>query len=182
VPNEVLTCDELYVTNAFDLWMFSPYCATAARELARIVEPEFDAEEERPVFIHRRSGPRLLENFDSLAGELDQRGFITLDVETMSIRQTIAKLRAAPLVVGEHGDELAALLFCRPGTPVLELFNPACLQPIFWSMASCMDLRYGFLVGNHVSDAGFPEPSWNSDYEVPPEALRSALDAVGSPQ
>jgi hypothetical protein len=73
---------------------------------------------------------------------------------------------------------LANIRFCRPGTSVIELFNPASVQPAYWSMASCHGLAYGFLVGRHVPTDRHPAPDPYGDYEVPVEALLRTLDAL----
>jgi hypothetical protein len=73
---------------------------------------------------------------------------------------------------------LENLLFCQSGARVLELFNPACVQPAYWSMASASRLQYGFVVGNHVVSEGRPLPDWNTDYKIDSAMLADALDTL----
>ena len=61
---------------------------------------------------------------------------------------------------------------------MLELFNPACVQPAHWVMASMCDLEYGYVVGEHVALPHAPRADWNTDYAVAPESLAQALQVM----
>jgi capsular polysaccharide biosynthesis protein len=182
--DEVLACEQLATTSAFDLWSVPPYCRHAAERLVERAEASGglaggSAAAPGPVvFIQNGGAPPRIRNFDALAAALQGRGAGLADVGTMSLVQLIAAMRQARVVVAEHGAGLANILFCRPGTSVIELFNPASVQPGYWSMASCCGLGYGFLVGAHVPSDRYPRPDPNGDYEVPVEALLRALDSL----
>jgi capsular polysaccharide biosynthesis protein len=176
--NEVITCDEVFLTPAFDFWSFSPFCVTAARTLVTAAGAD-SGRGGPPIFLHRPGGPRELRNWENLAGALHCRGFQLIDPESLSVRQVIRAVHDASVVVLAHGDVLADTLFCRPGATVLELFNPACVQPAGWSMAACAGINYGYLIGSHVPNAQYSEPDWNSDFEVPIASLTMALDKIG---
>jgi capsular polysaccharide biosynthesis protein len=179
--DEALTCELLLSTSAFDLWSVSPYCRLAADRLAAAAEAAASAPGLGPiVYIHRGSAQRQVRNFEALAAALQARGAQIADFEAMPLTQQIAAMRQASVVVGENGVALANILFCRPGTTVIELFNPASVQPAYWSMASCCGLGYGFLVGRHVPTDRYPAPDQNGDYDVPIEALLQTLDALAS--
>jgi capsular polysaccharide biosynthesis protein len=178
--DEIVTCDELYVTSAFDLWSVPPYCREAADLLVaragRFLPLPSRALDR--VYLHRRNGTRRVANFDALVGLLVQRGFRIVDCESLPLTEQIAMLRGANTVVAEHGVALENLLFCQSGARVLELFNPACVQPAYWSMASASRLQYGFVVGNHVVSEGRPLPDWNTDYKIDSAMLADALDTL----
>jgi hypothetical protein len=61
---------------------------------------------------------------------------------------------------------------------VLELFNEACVQPAFWSLASCFGLQFGFLVGHSIPTAEHPRMDWNSSYEIEAQRLDQAIRAM----
>jgi capsular polysaccharide biosynthesis protein len=177
--DEALTCEMLLTSSAFDLWSVPPYCRLAAERLVAAAEAAGSAPGLGPiVYIPRAGAQRQVRNFAALAAALQARGAQIADFGSMSLAQQIAAMRHARVVVGEHGDGLANILFCRPGTAVIELFNPASVQPAYWSTASCCGLAYGFLVGRHVPTDRYPAPDWNGDYEVPVEELLRTLDAL----
>jgi capsular polysaccharide biosynthesis protein len=129
------------------------------------------------IYIRRGTGIRTVANFSDLAPVLACHGFAVVDFDVMPLDQQIATMRGARRIVGEHGAGLINIMFCREGAGVIELFNPACVQPAFWSVASVCGLRYGFLVGVHPHGAS-DTPSWNSDYVIDPARLESALQAL----
>jgi capsular polysaccharide biosynthesis protein len=51
------------------------------------------------------------------------------------------------VVVGAHGAGLANLLFCTPGTKVLELFAPRCVNLCYWVISNHAGLNYHYLLG-----------------------------------
>ena len=64
-------------------------------------------------------------------------------------------------------------MFCAPGAAVLELVGPANPHTLFWSLASCAGLRYGYVVGEAVGAT-----SWDGDYVVPAAMLDHAAGVM----
>jgi capsular polysaccharide biosynthesis protein len=114
-------------------------------------------------------------NFEALRPVLNHHGFAVMTFDDQPLSQQIAIMHAADYVIAEHGAGLANIQFCRPGTVVLELFNEACVQPAFWSLASCFGLQFGFLVGHSIPTAEHPRMDWNSSYEIDPHRLDRAI-------
>jgi hypothetical protein len=90
-------------------------------------------------------------------------GFRTIVPGAMTVAEQIRAFAAADIVVGPHGAGLTNLLFCRPGTRVLELFPPNYVNPLYWYMCNMLDLEYGYLIGegervpidSGIGDIGF---------------------------
>jgi hypothetical protein len=168
--DEALVCEDLMVTTAFDLWSVSPFCHHAAQFLSRHLPPSRgDATTFSRIFLRPRGAPGRLSNFGAIAPVLERCGFACVFIEDLSLRQRIAIMRQARMVVAEHGPPLAHILFARAGAMVLELFPPGALQPMFWSLASVVGLDFGTLVGDAGEDGGFA---------VPPEVLGGVLEAM----
>jgi capsular polysaccharide biosynthesis protein len=129
------------------------------------------------VYIHRIGSSRRVRNFGQIEPVLKRLGFSIAVFDDVPLTQQIAAMSAAEYVIGEHGAGMANVQFCQPGTPVLEMFNPSCIQPHFWSVASARGLRYGFIAGAHANGG---TPGWNTDYIVDPGALEQAVDAMRS--
>jgi capsular polysaccharide biosynthesis protein len=172
----VVTPDRLWNVPVIDLWSVPSLCRIAAQEVAAAVRARnaVPSGAER-IYIHRVAGVRRLTNFNAVAPVLAAFGFTVVATESLTLDEQVRLMQGARHVVGEHGAGVANIMFCQPGTRVLELFNPACVQPAHWVMASMCDLEYGYVVGSHVPMAHAPKPDWNTDYAVAPEILAHAL-------
>jgi len=176
-PNEVTCFASAILLPSFDIWTVTNFVAAAADAvLARLPAPANDARP-RPdkVYIHRTVGVRSVANFDALRPLLERYGFSVVSFEAMDFGEQVATMQAARHVISEHGAGTTNILFCREAARVLELFNPFCVQPAFWSIASRRGLDYGYLVGTHSPTKARPQPDWNSAYEVPLDRMEDAI-------
>ncbi len=167
-----------WLISGTDIWQIHPFLRRISERLvAQVSRP---AATERRIYV-RRDGPlRRVANFAALQPLLDCARFSVVAFDGMSLEEQISVMQGADMVIAEHGAGLANIQFCRPGTAVLELFNESCVQPAFWSLASCFDLRFGFMIGRSERTAERPEPDWNSSYTVDPAALQTALTSMGA--
>ena len=69
-----------------------------------------------------------------------------MTLEELSWAEQIAVFRAVRVVVAPHGAGLANLVFCAPGTRVVELINRAYFNPVFWRLAALRRLDYRAVV------------------------------------
>jgi capsular polysaccharide biosynthesis protein len=164
----------------FDIWMVTNFLSAAADALLARLPPPAAAAPARPdkVYVHRTVRDRNVGNFEALRPLLDRYGFAVVSFENMPFDEQIATMQAARHVISEHGAGTANILFCRPAARVLELFNPFCMQPAFWSFASRRGLDYGYLLGSHSLTAATPQPNWNSNYDIAPDKLEDAIRAT----
>ena len=180
-PNEATCFAQAILLPSFDIWMVPNFVAAAADAvIARLAKAEAGAAA-RPdkVYIHRTpASARNVGNFAALQPLLARYGFVPVSFEDMDFAEQVATMQAARHVIAEHGAGTTNILFCREATRVLQLFNPYCIEPTFWSVASRRGLDYGYLVGTHHPTEANPEPSWNSDYDIAPEALEAAIRAT----
>ena len=86
---------------------------------------------------------------------------------------------AASVVVGASGSALADLVFCQPGTRVLELIPSDHVVSYWYTVADSGRLRYGYLVGESETHrpAGAAGPSL-ADFHVDVDEFRDALAAT----
>jgi capsular polysaccharide biosynthesis protein len=61
----------------------------------------------------------------------------------------------AAFIVSPHGAGLANLLFCGPGTQVIELMPRVEVRPFFWLISEKLDLVYGMQFCTAVGSEGF---------------------------
>ncbi len=89
---------------------------------------------------------RRVTNEPELWSTLEPRGFVKLRLEELTWFEQIAAFRAAKVIVAPHGAGLANLVFCKPDTRIVELFNRSYVNPCYWQLASLQALDYRLLV------------------------------------
>jgi hypothetical protein len=76
------------------------------------------------VFISRqKSSHRRITNEDELFGFLELLGFKRYFLEELSMQDQMSLFSSAKMIVSPHGAGLTNILFCQPGTKILELFQ-----------------------------------------------------------
>ena len=96
----------------------------------------------RRLLIERKGPTRRIQNFDEVQSLLAQEGFETVFLERMAIEDQISLFRDAEFVIGAHGAGLTNLLFCEPGTKVLEFMPSVEMRPFFWLISEGLELRH----------------------------------------
>jgi hypothetical protein len=98
---------------------------------------------DRRLFVSR-GGARLrrLKNEDALKPELTRRGFEWFTPRADDHKAQIEAFQSASVVVTVHGAALTNLLFCRPGTLVVELFPSNHIKSPYCWLAMRLGLRY----------------------------------------
>lgn len=97
---------------------------------------------ERKLFISRsKANRRQIINEDEVVAYLERMGYERVWLEDVGIREAAAMMAEAKAVIAPHGAGLANLVFCLPGTKVLELF---CSQftSDYWKLSSQKNLIY----------------------------------------
>ena len=101
-----------------------------------------------------RLGTRRISEPAELQRFLARQGFETHSFDAMSVDAQIDLFSRADWVVGAHGAELGNLLFCKPGTKVLELAPASGFKPYYSYMCNKLGLVHGILPCA-TSDGGF---------------------------
>jgi capsular polysaccharide biosynthesis protein len=106
--------------------------------------------ERRRIFVCRGregNGRRVL-NEDEVADMLRDHAFESIRLEQLSLHDQISAFKSAEAVVAAHGAGLSHLVFCQPGTKVIELFAPSFVNPVYWNL-SCQiaGVDYHYLIG-----------------------------------
>jgi capsular polysaccharide biosynthesis protein/glycosyltransferase involved in cell wall biosynthesis len=101
------------------------------------------------LFIAREKGQHrpLLESGEIWSG-LKSLGFVQIDPGSMSVADQARAFRSARVIVGAHGAGLANIVFCRPGTRVIELFSPFYVNPCYRNLCIAAELLHGAVIGN----------------------------------
>lgn len=134
----------------------------------------------RRIFVCRRTDSRRLHNEAELQARLEARGFVTVDPGAMACAETV--FHAADCVVGLHGAALTNLVFCQPGTRVLEILSSDQAYPYFYTVAVHGGLIYDCVIGpaDHEVQLAHPFATWRSpsDYTVDIDLVLRALDRL----
>lgn len=151
----------------------SPAPVAWLRELC--LEQYGEAEEDRRrIYISRaRTKARRLVNEEELLPILGEWGFSVHHLETLSLAEQVRLLRSAEVVFAPHGAGLTSLLFCRPGTRVLELFSAGNIRGHYYALSDAAGLDYWCLAGEAKANL-----ESDPDIYLAPEKLRRALEAV----
>jgi len=103
---------------------------------------------DRRIYISReKTRTRHVLNEQELMKALETRGFERVLLEDLSFVDQVRLLHEASAVVSPHGTCLTNLIFCRPGTSVIEIFSPRYVTAAWFSLAKQLDLDYGYSIG-----------------------------------
>ncbi|MDH4228514.1 MAG: glycosyltransferase family 61 protein [Nitrospirota bacterium] len=108
------------------------------------------------VYVSRNDAAlRRTINEEAVMDILSRHGFSSHVTGRMAFRQQAELFSGAEAVVAVHGSGLANLMFCRPGTVVIEVFSADFRDDSFIKLARAMGLDYHFLIsgeGNSRQD------------------------------
>ncbi len=104
------------------------------------------------IYINRGDAPkRKVVNEAEVSAVLDEYGFTSFSLSNLSLRQAIQLFGRASVIVAPHGAGLTNILFCWPGTRVIELFSDKFVNPYFYELATNLGLQYDFSVGTPLN-------------------------------
>ena len=97
---------------------------------------------------------RRVLNEDKVLALLEPLGFCVVAAETLSLAEKALLFRSAEVVVFPAGSGYANILFCEPGTSVIEMFNPAFVAASTWALSNELTLNYYYVLGepHHAKD------------------------------
>lgn len=134
----------------------------------------------RRIYVTRGASAnnRTVRNEAAVRALLDARGFEAVDPGTLPVREQIATFADAAAVVATHGAALANLVFCSPGSAVVELFPAGCLLPDYWRLSCGVPgLTYRYLSSDGRTRTRRAALVRDIDVDVP--VLAAVLDELG---
>jgi len=94
------------------------------------------------VYVSRQGVTRSFDNEAEIASFLRESGFQVCAPEKLSFEAQIELFRNAAVIVAPHGAGLSNLLWCRPGTRVLEIFSARHFNDCYARLSSQLKLPY----------------------------------------
>jgi capsular polysaccharide biosynthesis protein len=134
----------------------------------------------RRLYISRaRAGYRRVLNEAEVVELLRRHKFEVSEMEGLSVPEQAAAMASCEAVVAPHGGGLSNIVFCSPGTKIVEIFSPELVATYFWKLSNQLNLDYYYLLGNgHPAAHGSDYPqSWDArtDIQVDLEMLERTL-------
>ena len=139
--------------------------------------PALPSRTDRRLYVSRAGYRRTVTNAAAVERILAAAGFEAYDPATADDPQR--DFAEAAIVVGAHGAGMANIVWCRPGTRILEWLPSDHIQPYYYSLAEAAGLDYSCLVCQSLSErgSGAQGPSW-SDFHVDEGELVAAMAAI----
>ncbi|MDK8183041.1 glycosyltransferase family 61 protein [Paenibacillus sp. UMB4589-SE434] len=95
------------------------------------------------IYISRQDAfARYVVNEDEVIQYLQQKGFTTVVLTPLTMREKISIFSTVEVVVAPFGSGNANLAFCNPGTKVVELAPTTVIDPYFWRISCHAQLDY----------------------------------------
>ncbi|MCX5923345.1 MAG: glycosyltransferase family 61 protein [Candidatus Dependentiae bacterium] len=112
----------------------------------------------KKVFISRKDGfTRSIVNEDEIFVLFEEKGFKRYCLSKMSLLEQAVLFNGADVIVGAHGSALANIIFCKPNTMIIEIFQKL-YDAHFCNLAQDMKCNYfglktEFTSRGHVADS-----------------------------
>lgn len=122
---------------------FHPWVVTYTKNrfLSLIQNKKFDYLAEK-VFISRKDAKiRNMTNEDEIFALFEKQGFVRYNLAHMSLLEQVALFHNAKTIVGAHGTGFANLIFCKPNTTIIEIFQ-ARSDCCFYYLSQQMNLNH----------------------------------------
>ena len=107
---------------------------------------------ERIYITRHKAKYRKVINEQKVVDLLNQYGFTTIELETISVVEQVRLFANAKVIVSPHGSGLTNIMFCKPGTTVIELVSPNYIRHYYWVISKQLQLKYYYLLGEENSD------------------------------
>jgi capsular polysaccharide biosynthesis protein len=109
----------------------------------------------RRIYISRGDarGKRRAENEEQMEEMLKRHGFESVQLSPLSIYGKAEVFNSASIIVAVHGGGLANLVFCQPGTQVLEIFPDQYVRHAYYDICDKRSVRYHYLLFPSSGDA-----------------------------
>jgi capsular polysaccharide biosynthesis protein len=138
----------------------------------------------RRLYISRGlASYRRVLNEDKVVELLKKRRFEIVAMETMPISEQAAVLASCEAIVAPHGGGMSNIIFCSPGTKIVEIYSPELVATYYWKLSNVLDLEYYYVLGQGdpaTLDPDYPQ-SWDShtDIVVDLDTLEQTLVLAG---
>jgi hypothetical protein len=151
----------------------------SCRYLREKIVPKLARKPALKLYVSRNDASRRrILNEENVFGLLQKHGFQKVELSQLSFKEQAEYFHAAEAVVAPHGAGLSHLVFCEPGTPVLEIFSPAYFHPCYWHVSDRVGLRYYYLFGEGQHPPESSKVQQDPDILVDLKKLEASLNLM----
>ncbi|MEG5041801.1 MULTISPECIES: FkbM family methyltransferase [unclassified Microcoleus] len=116
------------------------------------------------IYISRSAAnSRKIINEDEVLKVLNELGFTKVFAESLSLAEQVAMMAEAKVVILMHGSAVSNLVFCQPGTKVIEIFSPHKMVQIGAIISYHRELDYHYLIGSGIECPYFRQLIYHQD-------------------
>lgn len=158
---------------------FKPPTMLMCEAAAALIEG-FPSGPGRALLVSRADAPtRRIVNEDALLAALAPEGLEAVTFAGLPVRAQAALMAEARLVIGAHGAGLTNLIYCRPGTAVIEITTSQYMTRCrsFADIAMHRGLAYALAVVDQHGERWLVERNRGNDMEIAPSAA-AAITAL----
>ncbi|MGB3557166.1 MAG: tetratricopeptide repeat protein [Geitlerinemataceae cyanobacterium] len=136
------------------------------------------------IYISRSSARyRHLLNESEIIKLLEKSGFTTVTLEKLSLEEQVTLFSQAKTIVAPHGSGLTNLIFCQPGTQVVEITSPHYVRHYFRAITQHLQIEHYIVLGDVFTSSPLRQlmypSSLTEDIQVSPDAIEKVLDRMG---
>lgn len=129
------------------------------------------------IYISRNdSRSRNVINEAALIALLEGYGCKTVSLAGMSFVDQVTLFNNARIIVSPHGAGLANLVFCDPGTKIIEIFSEGWIGTMYWDLAKKLDLNYHYHIARVSSPPKTAGEAKHKHFEVDVKVIKNILD------
>ena len=142
--NLVKVREAIWVELRFIQKMPAPFLRDFQRAVAAI-HRRSRLRKKRRLLVMRKGPTRTIDNIKLVSSFLVSHGFESIYLEGMSVTDQIVLFQNAEFIASPHGAGLSNLVFCEPGTKVIEFMPRLEMRPFFWLISEKLGLVHGML-------------------------------------
>ncbi len=151
---------------------YTPEGLRFVRELFLNGNPFLEKQHPTRILVSReRANARRVVQVERINPALAELSFEKILLEDHTLLEQAALFHHAECIVMPTGGNLANLVFCRPGTVVIELFSPSYCPPFTYAFMGEIGLRYYGLVAEKISRPKPDAREGNEDIDIDPDRL-----------
>lgn len=111
-----------------------------------------NSEVKNKIYITRdKKFKRSILNEKEIIQILQSRGYLIYSLEDISFSNQVDIFKNASVIISAHGSGLTNIVFCDPGTSILEIYGPGCGERCFARISNHAMLKYSAFEVNKIS-------------------------------
>ena len=149
-------------------------------QYVRSIVPDTSVQKGPKLYIERgKSKRRKIPEEGRIIDWLKTQGFEIIDSGEMSVKDQATAFAHAEMIVAPHGGALTNLVFCRPGTKVVELLSSKYPNPCYRNLCGVAGLPYIGIIGDSQKSETTTDLSDSSGpIETTLEDIKKALEQM----